>query len=109
MGVFMFRFLGILSVLSLFVVNATGCAGQPGDASAQSLADDQVAADPNAVSRDILDFIDQHGWPDHHVMWHSVRNWAEGTRRADVWIKWMKKGWKPAEHQEGTPGNGLDF
>jgi hypothetical protein len=86
-------------------VGVTGCAA-PTD---QEVADDSedLTKDPLAMPSEILTFEKQNNWGDHHLMWHTVRQWDLLQASDQAWAK--KQGWARADIQEGAKGNGLEF
>ena len=74
-----------------------------------STADTTAAAttDPNQMPQDIVAFEDAGGWGNHHLEWHTERQWDLLNASDLAWAK--KQGWKRADIQEGAAGNGFEF
>src|SRR6185436_11767011 len=93
-----------LSAICLPVLGL-GCAVQPDDGdddpSYQS-EDDELKSSPFAMPADICAFEARMGWGQHHLMWHTVRQWdlLEGPDRD--WA--TQQGWRRATLQEGQKG-----
>jgi hypothetical protein len=63
-------------------------------------------ADP-LMPREVRDWMDQLGWGMHHLEWHTERQWDRMSGELQSWAQ--GQGWRRAERQEGTAGNGYDF
>jgi len=84
-----------------------GCAAET-DGSPQTDDDmEVVAADPLAMPKPILTFLRDNKWGDHHLEWHTIRQWDRLGPSDQDWAK--KQGWARADIQEGAKGNGLEF
>src|SRR5690242_11056352 len=46
-------------------------------------------------------------WGMHHLEWHTERQWDRLPPSAIAWAQ--QQGWRRAQRQEGSPGNGFDF
>ena len=103
-------------LVAVFVagVLAVGCADSSDDTGSDSndvttafgAVDPDVRKDPSAMPGDVLDYIDQQGWLDHHIEWHSVRQWDAFPQYQH---EWKAQHWARADVQEGQTGNGLEF
>lgn len=62
------------------------------------------------MPREIIDWLQQRGWGDHHLRWHVERRWDVFAARAPGVIAWAEQqGWARYPVQEGMAGNGLEF
>lgn len=52
-------------------------------------------------------FMNANDMGNHHLGWHMSRRWNDIDARDQQWLK--AQGWSRAAHQEGEPGNGLEF
>ena len=100
----------IALALSTVCAAAVGCAVQPDDASEgtqYASADDEIKSSPYAMPADVCAFEAKMGWGQHHLMWHTVRQWdlLEGPDKDYA----TQQGWRRAALQEGDKGNGLEF
>ena len=55
----------------------------------------------------IRDYMDARMWSEHHLMWHSVRQWDLVSASDQQTM--TAAGWHRAGRQEGSVGNGMDF
>jgi hypothetical protein len=94
--------------LAAVVAALVGCGGS-GSADEPDNSDDMaiVTADPLAMPKPMLTFLKDQSWGDHHLEWHTVRNWDRLGPPDQAWAK--KQGWARADVQEGEIGNGLEF
>jgi hypothetical protein len=95
-------FLSLLSAVLL-----AGCVADP---DAGRTSDDFIVGnpdDPNAMPREIFDFVDQQDWGAHHLEWHTVRQWDRLPADGQEWAR--RQNWGRAQIQEGAKGNGLEF
>jgi hypothetical protein len=83
-----------------------GC-GTAADNSAGSDDDEEIRADPLAMPTEIRSFLSAQDWGNHHLEWHTVRQWDLLGASDQAWAK--KQGWSRADVQEGAKGNGLEF
>jgi hypothetical protein len=103
-----------LLAVGMAVMLASGCAAQTDDpsinpASDQS-GDDEIVAtskDPLAMPAPILTFLKGQDWGNHHLEWHTVRQWDRLQPSDQAWAK--RQGWARADVPEGAKGNGLEF
>ena len=65
------------------------------------------AVDPLRMPESLVDHMTTHGWGQMHLEWHTVRRWDRLPPSAVAYAE--RQGWKRAAHQEGEPGNGLEF
>src|SRR5262245_38283776 len=99
-------------VVVALAMAAAGCQGEP---PYDGLFDDEELVDGKADARApslsmpkaVIDWQDQHGWGEHHVMWHVTRRWDVLDASGRDWA--TKKGWSRAALQEGQTKNGLEF
>lgn len=62
------------------------------------------------MPQEIVDWLLQRGWGDHHLRWHVERRWDVFAARAPGVIAWAEQqGWSRYPVQEGMAGNGLEF
>jgi hypothetical protein len=109
------RTLFALSGLALaMMVAATGCAASKDDSSSPNASDgssddDIVSAskDPLAMPTPMLTFLKSQDWGNHHLEWHTVRQWDRLQASDQAWAK--SQGWARADLMEGQQGNGLEF
>jgi hypothetical protein len=59
------------------------------------------------MPKPILDFLSAQGWGNHHLEWHTVRQWDLLSASDQSWAKGQH--WSRADMQEGQKGNGLEF
>lgn len=59
------------------------------------------------MPEEIRAWMNARQWGAHHIEWHAVRKWDLQVPAAQAQMTQL--GWQRAEHQEGSPGNGLDF
>jgi hypothetical protein len=86
-------------------LGVTGCAA-PTDQEVSADSED-LSKDPLAMPAEIITFEKTNHWGDHHLMWHTVRQWDLLQPSDQAWAK--KQGWARADIQEGCKGNGLEF
>lgn len=51
--------------------------------------------------------MQQHGWGQMHLQWHTERRWDRLPPSAVAYAQ--RQGWQRAHHQEGEAGNGVEF
>ena len=56
---------------------------------------------------DVMDWMNARNWGDHHLSWHTARQWDLLGASDRAWAE--EQGWSRADRQEGAPGNGFDF
>jgi Ferritin-like len=56
---------------------------------------------------EVRDWMDQLGWGAHHLEWHTERQWDRLPPAQRAWAE--RQGWRRADRQEGSSGNGFDF
>lgn len=71
------------------------------------LANTPPAAFDAPIPDEIIEWMKNRGWGDHHTRWHTERNWDFLT--AEELSEAVKLGWSRYPMQEGEEGNGLDF
>ena len=91
-------------VLGAVVAFTMGCAGTDDGSDSSNV---KSSRDPLALPQSIIDFQNARGWGDHHLEWHTERQWDRLNPSDRDWAK--KHGWKRAGLQEGQKGNGLEF
>jgi hypothetical protein len=67
----------------------------------------ELKTDPLAMPSEIRSFLATNNWGNHHLEWHTVRQWDLLGASDQAWAK--KQGWARADLQEGQKGNGLEF
>lgn len=99
-----FAALGVFALLGI-----TACAADTDSTSEDTGSDDEelIARDPNAMPKPILTFLKSEAWGDHHLEWHTVRQWDRLGPDDQAWAKGQH--WSRADLQEGQKGNGLEF
>ncbi|HEY8079764.1 MAG TPA: hypothetical protein VIF62_36790, partial [Labilithrix sp.] len=99
---------GWAAMIAIGVFTMTGCSGGSSDDPTGNDDDMEViAADPLAMPKPVLTFLRDNGWGNHHLEWHTVRNWDRLGPSDQSWAK--KQGWARADVQEGATSNGLEF
>jgi hypothetical protein len=63
-------------------------------------------ADP-LMPQEILNWMRERLWADHHVEWHTVRQWDRLSPQNRAFAE--SKGWRRAAVQEGEADNGIEF
>lgn len=94
-----------LFAFALAALATVGCAVDTEESA--SSGNSAVKADPDAMPGDILSFLSLHGWGNHHLEWHMVRNWDVMGKDGQDYAK--EQGWSRCDLQEGAVGNGLEF
>jgi len=92
-------------IFGLLGVFALGCSG--GADESVSGDDQDITADPLAMPKPVLDFLKTNSWGQHHLEWHTVRQWDLLGKNDQAYAK--RQGWARADVQEGAKGNGLEF
>lgn len=59
------------------------------------------------MPEEIIKWMEERRWGDHHTKWHTVRNWDLLT--PEELANAVRMGWSRYKIQEGEEGNGLDF
>ena len=60
-----------------------------------------------SIPQEIVDFMQQRNWGNHHLHWHVVRIWDVLGADGQQWAE--QQGWRRYEVQEGEEKNGLEF
>ena len=60
-----------------------------------------------SIPQEIIDFMQQRNWGNHHLHWHVVRIWDVLGPDGQQWTE--QQGWSRYEVQEGEETNGLEF
>lgn len=60
-----------------------------------------------SIPQEIIDFMQQQNWGNHHLHWHVVRMWDRLSPAAQQWA--TQQGWRRYGVQEGEETNGLEF
>lgn len=60
-----------------------------------------------AMPQEMIDWMRQRNWGEHHLQWHVERNW--GLLPADAQAQFAARGWKRYQVQEGEESNGVEF
>jgi hypothetical protein len=82
-----------------------GCAVAESDSNGSNGS--AMVTDPDAMPGPILTFLNTEGWGDHHLEWHTVRQWDRMPVENQTEAR--ERGWARADLQEGAKGNGLEF
>jgi hypothetical protein len=94
----------LLGCVALFLL--IGCSSPSGGD--EGASDDQaVTADPLAMPTEILSFLKQNNWGQHHLEWHTIRQWDLLDASDQAYAK--RQNWARSDIQEGQKGNGLEF
>jgi len=89
-------------------VAAAGCSSATPETDGDDATDQAVSInDPLAMPAPILDYLNGRQWGDHHLEWHTVRQWDRLRPQDQEWAR--GQGWRRADIQEGQVGNGLEF
>jgi hypothetical protein len=96
-----------LGTVLLLALSATGCAAQIVDDSSADSEAAEMRTNPLAMPADICSFEKTQGWGQHHLEWHTSRQWDLLAPQDRTWAQ--KQGWHRALLQEGQIGNGLEF
>ncbi|HUS31113.1 MAG TPA: hypothetical protein VMZ53_21530 [Kofleriaceae bacterium] len=61
----------------------------------------------NEMPATLAKHMTSHGWGPMHLQWHTERRWDQLPPAAVDYAK--RQGWRRAERQEGSVGNGVEF
>ncbi len=99
--------LAMLGLAALLFGSACAAPSDPVGDDPAAEDDEIVAREPLSMPRPVLTFLKNNDWGNHHLEWHTVRNWDRLRPSDQEWAK--RQGWARAELQEGQKGNGLEF
>ncbi len=60
-----------------------------------------------AMPREVQAYLDMQQWGQHHLEWHTTRQWDRLGLQGQKWAR--QQGWARATVQEGEKNNGLEF